>query len=146
MVKILTIYGEEKTKKTLKCGKTLTQQNFKDECDVNRIMERYQVTGYLVDPLRIRTAVPKYGEFTNVPDFQTAQNIIVEGREAFEKLPSGVRKYFANDPALYLSFITDSDNFDEAIKMGLLDPNYVPRVEEFSPDPVPDPVLDPIKE
>ena len=42
----------KRTKVALKCGKTMTQQNFKDECDINSIMSKYQVTGFLVDPLK----------------------------------------------------------------------------------------------
>lgn len=133
---IRSMYDGNRVKVALSCGKSMTQQHFKDECDINCIMDKYAVTGYLVDPLKVVTAKPQFGDFTAVPDYQTAQNIIVEGREAFEALPARIRKYFDNDPALYLSFISDGDNLDEAIKMGLVDPDYVDDVKK-SLEPVP---------
>ena len=142
-VLIRSIYDGKRQRVALKCGKSMTQQNFKDECDINSIMSKYQVTGYLVDPLKIRTRKPQFGDFTAVPDYQTAQNVIVEGREAFEALPSRIRKYFNNDPALYLSFISDINNLDQALEMGLVDSDYVADMKRaLEPDPVPasDPV------
>lgn len=139
---IRSMYDGNRVKVALSCGKSMTQQHFKDECDINCIMDKYAVTGYLVDPLKVVTAKPQFGDFTDVPDYQTAQNIIVEGREAFEALPARIRKYFANDPALYLSFISDSNNLDEALEMGLVDPDYVSSVKA-SLEPVltdPDPI------
>lgn len=137
---IRSIYDGKRTKVALKCGKTMTQQNFKDECDINSIMSKYQDSGFLVDPLKLRTRKPQFGDFTAVPDYQTAQNIIVEGREAFEALPSRIRKYFNNDPALYLAFVSDSNNLDKALEMGLVDSAYVADVKKsLEPAPVLDP-------
>ena len=141
---IRSIYDGKRTKVALKCGKTMTQQNFKDECDINSIMSKYKVTGFLVDPLKLRTRKPQFGDFTSVPDYQTAQNVIVEGREAFEALPARIRKYFNNDPALYLSFISDVNNLDQALELGLVDPDYVDELKKsLEPDPAPDPDPDP---
>lgn len=138
MVTIISIYGK-KLRISLVCGKSMTQQHYKAECDINTIMDKYAVNGYLVDPLKIRTRKPQFGDFTDMPDFQTAQNVIVEGREAFEALPARVRKYFNNDPALYLSFISDSNNLDQALEMGLIDSDYAALMKKVL-EPVPDPV------
>lgn len=149
-VLIRSIYDGKRQRVALKCGKSMTQQNFKDECDINTIMAKYQVTGYLVDPLKLRTRKPQFGDFTSVPDYHTAQQIIVEGREAFEALPSRIRKYFNNDPALYLSFISDINNLDQALEMGLVDSDYVAdmrKAHKWSDlDPDPDPVEQEAKE
>lgn len=138
MVTIIPIYGK-KLRISLVCGKSMTQQHYKAECDINTIMDKYAVNGYLVDPLKIRTRKPQFGDFTEMPDFQTAQNVIVEGREAFEALPARIRKYFANDPALYLSFVADSNNLDQALEMGLVDSDYVALMKKAL-EPVPDSV------
>ena len=143
MVTIIPIYGK-KLRISLVCGKSMTQQNFKAECDINTIMDKYAVNGYLVDPLKIRTRKPQFGDFTEMPDFQTAQNTIVEGREIFEALPARIRKYFNNDPALYLSFISDCNNLDQAFEMGLIDSDYVALMKKAL-EPVPDPVSVPLE-
>lgn len=50
----------------LKCEDgTRTQQQFKDECDINEIMRRFGKTGQV--PSNVRA--PMYGDFTEVGDF-----------------------------------------------------------------------------
>lgn len=95
---------------------TMTQQHFKDECDINSIISRYNVTGYLPESDKPM----QYGDFTNVSDFMTAQNIIIEAQERFDALPSDVRKRFDNNPANLLEFMQDDSNREEAIKLGLI--------------------------
>ena len=111
---------------------SLTQQHFKDECDINNIMRRYRETGYLVDPLvqAKATAKPMFGDFSTAYDFHEAQNTIARANEAFAALPSVVRERFANDPARMLAFIEDERNVDEAVKLGLLEkrPSVVDQV------------------
>lgn len=138
---IRSIYDGKRTKVALTCGKTMAQQHYKDECDINSIMKKYESTGFLVDPLQLRNRKPQFGDFTNIPDYLTAQNIIVEGREAFEALPARIRKYFNNDPALYLSFVSDIANIDKALEMGLVDSDYVADLKK-SLEPVPEPKTD----
>ena len=49
---------------------SMTQQHFRDECDINSIIRRYQKTGFLVDPLTPGTAEPMYGDFAAEQDKQ----------------------------------------------------------------------------
>lgn len=100
---------------------SLTQQHFKDECDINYIMRRYRETGFLVDPLKSATAKPQFGDFSTAFDFHEAQNVIAKANEAFAALPSEVRKRFANDPGEFLAFMEDERNIDEAVKLGLVE-------------------------
>lgn len=99
---------------------SLTQQQFKDECDINHIMQRYRETGFLTDPLRPATAKPQFGDFSTVADFMEAQNIIVRARENFEALPSMVRQEFGNDPARMLAFLENESNYERAVELGLV--------------------------
>jgi len=103
-----------------------TQQQFKDECDINTIVRNFGVTGLLPQ----RTDPPLQGDFTNVIDYQSAMNLIIDAQAAFGDIPSDIRKRFHNDPAEYLDFISDPNNEAEARKMGLL------RVDEPPPPPV----------
>lgn len=124
-VAIRSIYdGADKSIK-VKSGTSRTQQNFRDECDINHIMAKYEKTGFLVDPLHAATRTPLFGDFTAIPDFQTAQNIIREGVEIFEALPARIRKIFDNDPAVFSEFMSNRDNLDSALEMGLVDEHYV---------------------
>lgn len=105
-----------------------TKQSFKDECDINVIMRRYQVTGELV---HLNQRSPLFGDFPDM-DFQSAMAIVIQARENFATLPSEVRDRFANDPGRLLSFLQDPANREEAIKLGLV------RIAE-QPAPTPEP-------
>lgn len=98
-----------------------TQQHFKDECDVNKIIARYSTTGIIPDEL-IRSGEGVYGDFSNIEDFQTMQNKIIKARESFESLPSAIRRRFNDDPAQLIDFVSNKDNYDEAVKLGIVSP------------------------
>lgn len=99
-----------------------TQQSFKEQCDVNNILKRFQ--NGIVPEMR----PAEYGDFLDAPDFHSAQNSVIEAREAFEALPARLRKRFGNDPAEFLSFMDDPENVPEMRAMGLL-PKESPDVE-----------------
>lgn len=108
-----------------------TKQEFKDECDINRIMRQYQDTGLAESS----SAVGRYGDFSSVGDFHAAQNVIAQASEQFESLPANVRDRFRNSPALFLEFIGDKANRAEARALGLLvdEPPTVPPVVSEPP-------------
>jgi len=97
-----------------------TQQSFKDECDINRIVSQYVKTGTWSGSLRPPTRVPQFGDFSNVLEYQESMNKIIEAQEAFDALPARVRERFQNDPALLLAFLDDESNLSEAEKLGLV--------------------------
>lgn len=98
------------------CGpETRTQQQFKDEVDINTIVERFGVTGETPPQMTF----PNEQDFTEAFDFQTSMNVIVQAREAFMTLPAKTRARFQNDPQQFMEFVHNNENADEAIKMGL---------------------------
>lgn len=100
---------------------SMTQQHFKDECDIDKILKKYNETGFLVNPLESRRPA-KWGDFSSVNDYQQAMNKLVEVQEAFDSLPSKVRERFRNDPMQMLAFLEDEKNIDEAVSLGLVSP------------------------
>lgn len=120
----------------LRCsGESKTDQSFKDECDVNKIMEKYKtVENYnaviaLQNPGR---AKPRFGDFADMPDFTAAQNTIVQAQAMFNALPSNIRDRFANDPGEFLAFMSDEKNKDEAIKLGLCEADPMVAEKDLS--------------
>ncbi|AXH75847.1 MAG: internal scaffolding protein [Microviridae sp.] len=110
--------------------KSLTQQNFADESDINNIMARYEKTG----ELPVSNLSPLYGDFTLLPDYMEAQNLIVSAREHFDSLPSKIRDRFHNDPAQFLAFCDDPENAPEMRLLGLLPPSdEVPNPSSDAP-------------
>ena len=106
---------------------TLTQQHFKDECDINNILRQFNITGQLPDtPLS-----PRYGDFTGISDYHTALNQVIAAEHEFMRLPADLRARFENDPAQLIQFLENMDNKDEAIKLGLVNkPEDLPQVVE----------------
>lgn len=115
-----------------------TQQHFKDECDIDRILTKYSQTGFLVDPLAPRRE-PLFGDFSESMSFMEAQTRIARVREAFDSLPSQIRDRFGNDPYRLLSWCEDPDNAEEAVKLGLLPESALPKTDP-SPSEVDKPV------
>lgn len=98
--------------------KSLTQQSFAEEVDINTIVRRFGL-GY--EP-PLNTRMPLNGDFEGVFDFQSAMNVIVAAREAFDAQPAEVRARFHNNPAEFVDFCSDDENYEEARRLGLVDP------------------------
>jgi len=108
---------EEYKHEGLKCRpNTLVQQHFKDEVNINNIMAKAVRTGFLP-----QKSAGSYGDFTNAYDFQSAQNKIIEAQNAFEALPANIRSRFRNEPANLIEFVNNSENYDEAVELGLIE-------------------------
>lgn len=93
-----------------------TKQEFKEECDINTILKRFNITGQLPTDVRM----PSFGDFSTVHDFQTAVNAIAEANEAFDEMPAEVRARFGNDPGAFVAFCSEPKNLDEARRLGLV--------------------------
>ena len=102
----------------------LTQQHFRDECDVNFIMSKYSSTSLLNHSEHFQG---NYGDFTDVQDYQTSLNEVMKAQEMFMSLPSRVRNRFANDPSEFLDFVGREENREEMKSLGLL--KEVPVIE-----------------
>lgn len=125
-----TPYGPRKRVNGIKFDMpSLTKQSFKDECDINNIIKKFNATGQLPDLIMKN---PLYGDFSNVPNYQEACEIVSRAESSFSMLDAKLRKRFQNDPAQFLDFINDPENLEESYDLGL-------RVRPKSETPVGDP-------
>lgn len=102
-------------------ARSRAQQQFAKDADINVIMSRYQKSGVLVDPVKIGNRRAIFGDFSDVQDFHTARNQVLQAEAEFMSLPARVRAKFDNDPAQLLAFVADDANYDEALKLGLVE-------------------------
>lgn len=109
--------------------KTRTQQQFKEETDINTIVDRFGITGEMPKDVR----VPVEQDYWELSDYQAALNQVNAGREAFMELPAKIRAEFDNDPGKLIAFISDDTNREKAKKMGILVPE---KPIEKPPEPV----------
>ncbi|AXH75946.1 MAG: internal scaffolding protein [Microviridae sp.] len=112
-----------------------TKPEFKDECDINTIMNHYRATGVMP-----RFAEKYQGQYGDVPaiDFQTAMQTVAHAKEQFAALPADQRDYFENDPANFLSWIQDPNNRREAAEQGFFTPEATAAIlnpQPTSPEP-----------
>lgn len=123
-------YSESFRGSDLECkDASLTQQQFKDDVDINVLLERFQVTGMLPSGVRL----PSYGDFTGVSDFSSAMSAVVLAQDSFMQLPASLRARFGNSPQAFLEFCSDPSNKDEIVKLGLS--NSVPvKQDQAKPD------------
>lgn len=103
---------------TVNTEESKTRQEFKDECDINHIMKRYEQTGE-VHHLNRKSGV--YADLAHIGDFQGMMDKIVHAQTAFGELPAEVRFRFGNDPAQLIEFLQDTKNKDEAVRLGLIE-------------------------
>lgn len=109
---------------------SMAQQQFLEESDINNIVERFGLNGQLPENPRM----PQYGDFTQVGDFQSAMNAVIQAQSEFMQLPGKLRARFDHDPQQLLEFLANADNRVEAQSLGLL------KAVEASPPPVVAPV------
>lgn len=102
---------------------SLTQQQFRDESDINNIVDRFMKTGYLPDPV----SMPQYIDYEGIFDFQSAMNVVRQADENFMRMDAKVRARFHNSPQEFLEFFADPGNRDEAIRLGLAVPPPVSK-------------------
>jgi len=103
---------------------SLTKVAHKDECDVNNVLRRYDQTGLIT---HVNTAVARYGDFSEINEYQESLNLVIEAQQSFGALPSAIRERFANNPGKFLEFVTNPANIDEMCDLGL--------AEKRSPEP-----------
>lgn len=97
---------------------SMTKQSEMEACDIHNILKQYSPAG-LQQLIAESQAKGVYTDLPDDVDYQTALNTVLEGERAFATLPSHVRDRFHNNPAEFLEFMADSNNQDEAIKLGL---------------------------
>lgn len=93
-----------------------TEQSHKDQCDVNRIINKYDKTGLLN---HVTSMEMQYGDCTGL-DYKEALDKVTSIRQAFDTLPNEIRKRFKNSPEEYFNFMSNPENRKEAIELGLI--------------------------
>lgn len=104
---------------------TPTKQSEADACDINKMMETYQATGYMPPD----TGGQMFGDFSTMQTFDEALRIVSEAQSQFFSMPAPVRAAFDNDPGKFLGAIEKAES-DPELARKLVDLKIlVPRHE-----------------
>lgn len=116
-------------------GPSKTKQEFTKECDVNRIVGKFQRTGVLPVPVGVQ---PVFADVSEIGDFASVVRKVKAAENAFLRLDPKIRLRFKNNPAMLLAFLKDPGNREEAEKLGLVEKKAVkrdPAPKESGPPP-----------
>lgn len=116
---------------TINIEPSMTQQQFKDECDINNIMRKYKQTGSIPN---LRMTAGQYADVSEVQDYQGMLDTVIAAQNAFMTLPAEARMRFQNDPAQLISFLQKEENYDEALKLGLVNKREIPAKKQQNDD------------
>lgn len=95
-----------------------TQQQFADQCDVNKIIAKYKTTGEFQ---HIARKQGYYADVSEIGDYQQALDTVLAANHAFQALPAQLRLRFNNNPQELLEFIANPNNHDEGVKLGIFE-------------------------
>ncbi len=87
----------------------MTKQCHKDECDIEKIMARFDVSGTIS---HLSKYEPVYADFSDF-DFQTQTQMLTRGREIFDALPAELRQEFGQSPEKFFKYVNDPANADD---------------------------------
>ena len=116
----------------LKCeDASLTQQQFKEESDINTIVDRFMKSGVMPTP----ATMPQFVDYEGVFDFQSAMNAVRAADENFMRMDAKIRARFNNSPQEFLQFFANGENVEEAIRLGLAIPPAVLETKVSDTEP-----------
>lgn len=108
-----------------------TKQEFREECDMNVIIRRFNQSGQL--PVNMQNLRPVFADVSEIGDFASAVQQVTAAREAFNALDPDVRARFSNNPVNLVQWLQDDKNYDEAVRLGFIEK----KAEVPTPPPVP---------
>jgi len=95
-----------------------TQQQFRDDVNLNTIVKRFGITDGAIPP---GATDPRYfGDFSDAVDFRDSLDKTKEAIDRFNALPAEIRRQFDNNPIYLHDWIMNEGNAEEAVKLGLL--------------------------
>lgn len=109
---------------------TMTQQHYKDECDLNQILARHRVEGEL-NAMQLRqllaqsamgadsARVPRFEDVSDLPDLSYIKKSFIAASRAFAHLPIQARVAFGNNPEVFYSAMTDKSQHGKVRDLGL---------------------------
>lgn len=101
---------------------SMAKQEFKSECDVNKIVQLYRQGSPM--PVQVRSG--QFADVSEMPDYKTAVETVMEAEEIFGKMSMDVKNACGNTVAGFLDWVQDPDNKDQLIELGLMPAETAP--------------------
>jgi len=115
-MKFKTGYTERKRVQTKPKGESMTQQHFAKDADVRNIIKQYDRTGLIANVAR---GVAQYGDYSEINEYRESLDMVNRANDNFMQLPAELRQMFGNDAGTFFEFVTNPENEEKAIQLGL---------------------------
>ncbi len=134
--------GARKKWGTTTPGKHMAKQAFKDECDINRVLDRAKHGASMKHLLNHQGT---YGDFSDFDEntYNSMLNQIADAKTVFNDLPAELRSEFGNNPGRFFEFVNDPANVDQ---LDEIFPSLQAPGRQLTPTPQPVPVPEPAPE
>lgn len=96
----------------------MAQQQYKDSCDVNKIMEKYEKTGQIT---HLAKTQGRYANLGEPQDLMEAIIIKERADKAFETLPAKIKAMANHDPVQFIKMLQDPQYDDVLQEYGVKD-------------------------
>lgn len=99
-------------------GPSRTSQSEEAGANINNMVRRHNLK--VNELTHVATTLGEFRDISDLPDLQTAMNIVADANSAFQELPGEVRHLMDHNVGNFLPFIDDPENLDQCIELGLL--------------------------
>lgn len=99
----------------------MCQQQYKDQCDINKIWEKYEKTGVITHLARSQG---RYADLGDPKDLAEAIQLQEKAQAAFDTLPAEVRAAANHDKVNFLKMLKDPKYDDLLFDYGVKDPKF----------------------
>lgn len=89
---------------------SLTKQSFKDECDINNIVNLFTQTGQMPT---VNTMAEQYGDSPNIT-LKTALDLVKNLNQEFDNLSPEIQAGFNDNPREYAQFLSDYEEMPDS--------------------------------
>ena len=97
-------------------GVSMTLQAHSEDADINVLMRRFGVTGQLPQTLNL----PDDADYSEVGDYQSALNQLIDAQRQFNSLPPNLRSRYNNDPQAFLEAVASGEALPALREAGLI--------------------------
>lgn len=92
------------------------KQSMKDECDVNLIVSRFEVTGLMS---HVSGGIPQFVDASALGDYRSIMEQVRRVENYFDGLPAEVRSSFKNDAASFMEYLESGASAEDLQELGL---------------------------
>ncbi len=95
---------------------SMTKQAFKDEVDINFIVNRFAETGLIS---HIAGGIPQFVDASALGDYRSIIEQVRSVEKYFDGLPAKVRTSFGNDASRFMDFLESGASREDLEKLGI---------------------------